>query len=45
MVIGENQEEYVLVEESETVVVDGGQDPWGEGRKIDQGGTVSSLND
>ena len=32
-------------EESETVVVDGGQDPWGEGRKIDQGGTVSSLND
>ena len=32
-------------EESETVVVDGGQDPWGEGRKIDQGGTVSALND
>ena len=45
MVIGETQEEYVLVEESETVVVDGGQDPWGEGRKTDQGGTVSSLND
>ena len=45
MVIGETQEEYVLVEESETVVVDGGQDPWGEGHKTDQAGTVSSLND
>ena len=45
MVKDEILEEYVLVEESETVVVDGGQDPWGEGRKIDQGGTVSSLND
>ena len=46
MVISENQEEHGLVEESETenVVVDGGQDPWGEGRRSDQDGIVSSWD-
>ena len=44
MVIDENREEYVLFEGNENVVVDGGQDPWDEGHKIDQGGNVSSLN-
>ena len=45
MVRDESLEEYVLVEVSETVVVDGDPNPWGEGHKIDQGGNVSSLND
>ena len=45
MVISENQEERELVEESESVVVNGCQDPWGEGRKNDQDGTEGSLND
>ena len=45
MVINENQEERELVEESENVVVDGCQDPWGEGHKNDQDGIVGSLND
>ena len=45
MVKNENQEERELVEESENVVVDGCQDPWGEGRKNDQDGIVGSLND
>ena len=45
MVKGEILEEYVLVEASEIVVVDGDPNPWGTGHKIDQGGNVSSLND
>ena len=44
MVKGEILEEYVLVEESEIVVEDGDPNPWGSGHKIDQGGSVSSLN-
>ena len=45
MVTGEIPEEYVLFVASEIVVVDGDPNPWGAGRKIDQGGNVSSLND
>ena len=44
MVINENQEEHELVEESENVVVNGCQDPWGEGHRSDQDGIVGSLN-
>ena len=45
MVIDESLEGYVLVEGNENVVVDGGQVPWEEGHKIDQGENVSSLSD
>ena len=43
MVIGENPWEHELVEENESVVAEGDQDPWGGGR-IGQDGIVSSWD-
>ena len=44
MVIGENPWEHEPVEENESVVVEGDQDPWGGGRRIGQDGIVSSWD-
>ena len=44
MVIGENPWEHEAVEENESIVVEGDQDPWGGGRRIGQDGIVSSWD-